>query len=483
MKRYAEAAAVAAILLVTGCSLFGDKTKPVVAVVFPANGSTVAKGSIVIKAVATDNKGVTKVEFYVDGALKGTDNVGGAGDTFRYTWSDTAGQVVGQNYSLVAKAYDKAENDASSAAVTITIAGGGGGTGPTYHDGDIAGGDSIWYPSGNPHIVMRRLAIGDNGKLTIMPGCIVKFATGAGFTVGNTTPGELIAIGKADSIICFTSNATTPSPGDWEGFDFYGQTRATTRFSYCEISYGGYGSWGAINLEWGGSIKMDHTTVKNAPKYGIWFGDFGGYIDGFTGNTITACGSYPIYMGIPNVSMMTSGNTLTGNAIDAIYLSGGAVTETGTWRNHGVPYVLGTSLDIGADAGPVLTIESGTTLKFTYGQHLALANTVPAGLIADNVTFTSSAASPQQGDCDGICFYGAATDAQCRLTNCTIAFGGGDDYGNIWLEDARPTIAGCTIRDSKGYGIYLSGSEYPDPDSLLANNTFSNNRLGDIYRP
>jgi hypothetical protein len=484
MRRSLALAFVAGLLLIAACDT-ADTTNPVVSIVFPSDGATVHKGDIVIKAVATDNKAVAKVEFYVDGNLKGTDNVGGAGDTFRYTWSDTAAQAVGHNYSLVAKALDKAENTTSSAAISITIAGGGGGSGPIYHDKDIVGGDSIWYPSGNPHIVMNRLAIGDNGKLTIMPGCIVKFATGAGFTVGNTTPGELIAIGKADSIIYFTSDATTPNPGDWEGFDFFGETRSTTRFSYCDISYGGFADYGAVNLDWGGTIQMDHTTIKNAPKYGIWAGEFTGYVEGFTANTITACGSYPIYMGAADMRHMTSGNTLTGNGIDAIYISGGAITETGTWRNHGVPYVLATSLEIGADAGPVLTIESGATLKFTSGHHLALGYTVPAGLIADNVTFTSAASSPQQGDWVGIWFYGASTDAQCRLTNCTIAYGGSDDFGNIWTEDAKPTITGCAIRDSKGWGVYLSGTEYPDPDSLEFNqgNTFSGNLLGNVYHP
>jgi parallel beta-helix repeat protein len=485
LKRSLIPVALAAVILLGAACVTSDKTNPVVSIVFPANGATVAKGSIEIKAVATDNKAVTKVEFYIGGTLKGTDNVGGAGDTFRYTWSDTAGQVVGQNYSLVAKAYDKAENDASSTAVSITIAGGGGGTGPTEHSQDIVGGDSIWYPSGNPHIVTRKLDIGDNGKLTIMPGCIVKFATGAGFVVGSMSAGELQAVGKpgADSMIYFTSNAATPNPGDWDGFDFFGSTRTTTRFSYCDINYGGYADYGAISLDWGGTIKMDHTTIRNAPKYGIWAGDFSGYIDGFTGNTITACGSYPIYIGAANMSKMTSGNTLTGNAIDAIYLSSGAVTETGTWLNHGVPYVLGTNLDIGADAGPVLTIESGTTLKFASGNHLALGYTVPAGLIANNVTFTSASASPQEGDWTGISFWGASIDAQCRLTNCTIAYGGGDEYGNVYIDDAVPTVTGCTIRDSKGWGVYLESSEYPDPDTLLANNTFSNNRLGDVRRP
>ncbi|MBM3314531.1 right-handed parallel beta-helix repeat-containing protein [candidate division WOR-3 bacterium] len=477
MKRSMTLAALAATLLLTGCPVT-DTTNPVVTIVIPTNGAVLAPGTVTIKAVATDNKSVVKVEFYA-GATKIGEDATGTADTFDVSWTAALGA-----YTLKAVASDAADNTGEH-TIAVTIQTGGGGTGPQEHDNDIVGGDSIWYPSGNPHVVKRRLAIADNGKLTIMPGCIVRFRTGAGFTVGDNSPGQLLAVGKpgADSMIYFTSDAASPVPGDWEGFDFYEATRTGTRFSYCEINYGGYGNYGAVNLDWGGTIKMDHTTIKNAPKYGIWAGDFTGYIEDFNGNTITACGSYPIYMGAAEMSKMSAGNTLTGNAIDAIYVSGGGVTETGTWRNQGVPYVLGASLDIGADNGPVLTIETGSTLKFTSGHHLALGYTVPAGLIADSVTFTSAASNPQQGDWNGIWFYGASTDAQCRLTRCVVAYGGGDDYGNVWAEDAKPTITGCNIRDSKGWGIYLTGAEYPDPDTLEANNTFSNNLLGNVRRP
>jgi hypothetical protein len=353
----------------------------------------------------------------------------------------------------------------------------------TEHSSDISGGDSIWYAADNPHYVTRRLAIADNGKLIIKPGCIVKFATGAGFTVGYSTAGELQAIGTADSGIVFTSGATNPVAGDWEGFDFFEATRLTSRFSYCDISYGGFTSYGCINLDWGGSIKMDHTTIRNAPLDGIWTGDFGGCMTDFTDNVITDCGGYPIRMGATNMSLMQGGNTLTGNAHDAIYVTGGGITTTGTWLNQGVPYILSQDLDIGGDTGPVLTIAPGTVIKLTPGHVISLGYTVQAGLIADSVTFTSSADNPQSGDWYGIWFWGEATDSHCRLTNCTIAYGGGDDYGNIWVQDAVPTISGCTIRDSKGWGVYLDGIEYPSPATLLANNTFSNNLLGDIRQP
>jgi outer membrane protein assembly factor BamB len=102
---------------------YDDTTPPVVTIVSPANGDTVEKGGIAIKAVAFDDWAVTEVEFYVDGTLVGIDSAGGAGDTFRYTWSDTSAQLVMMSYDLVAQAFDAARNEAFSATTTITIAG------------------------------------------------------------------------------------------------------------------------------------------------------------------------------------------------------------------------------------------------------------------------------------------------------------------------------------------------------------------------
>jgi len=471
MRKVLALAIVAGLLLVAACDT-ADTTKPTVTFAYPTNGATVGVGSVTIKVVATDNKEVAKVEFF-DGATKiGEDGTANA-DTFDVSWTATAGA-----HTLKAVASDAADN-AGEASITVTV---GGSAGPTEHTKDIVGGDSIWYPSGNPHIVMNYIDIDQNGKLTIMPGCLVKFATGAGFRVGQGTPGELQAVGTADSIITFTSNNATPNPGDWKGFDFYDQTRSSTKLSYCDINYGCYPSYAAVNIEGDQTIGIDHTTIRNSSNWGIWFGDKDGYVTGFTGNTITACASYPIYGYPDKLSQLAGGNTLTGNGNNQIYLRSGTVAETGTWVNQGVPYFIDGSLTIGGSGGAYLTIAKGTTVQLGSDGHITVGNSVSGGLIADSVTFTSSASSPQKGDWEGIWFYSSSTDAQCRLTRCDIGYGG-ENYGMIWVDDAVPTITGCNIHDSKTWGIELQGSEYPDPDSLLAQNTFSGNNSGDVRRP
>ena len=90
-----------------------DTTPPQVSITNPTNSSTVS-GTINIQANATDNKGISKVEFYVDGALKSTDT----SSPYAYSW-DTAA-VSNAAHTLKAIAYDTSSNK-NEAQINITV--------------------------------------------------------------------------------------------------------------------------------------------------------------------------------------------------------------------------------------------------------------------------------------------------------------------------------------------------------------------------
>jgi hypothetical protein len=72
-------------------------------------------GLVTVSASASDAVGVTKVEFYLDGALQATDN----GAPYEWSWNTTA--TSNGNHTLESKAYDAADNVGSSAPVTVTV--------------------------------------------------------------------------------------------------------------------------------------------------------------------------------------------------------------------------------------------------------------------------------------------------------------------------------------------------------------------------
>lgn len=96
------------------CAVPPDTTSPVVAITSPANNAVVT-GSQVFEADATDDVGVTKVEFRVDGILRITKT----DVPYRYTMN-TANFSEGA-HQVTAIAFDAAGNTTTSAVVNVTI--------------------------------------------------------------------------------------------------------------------------------------------------------------------------------------------------------------------------------------------------------------------------------------------------------------------------------------------------------------------------
>lgn len=100
-----------------GAGSGGDTTAPSVSITAPTNGATVS-ATISVNASASDNVGVTKVEFYLDGALQSTDT------SSPYSWSWNTTTATNASHALVAKAYDAATNFGTSSTINVTVSNG-----------------------------------------------------------------------------------------------------------------------------------------------------------------------------------------------------------------------------------------------------------------------------------------------------------------------------------------------------------------------
>ncbi len=90
-----------------------DNEGPAVALTLPGSGAAVS-GVVSLQADATDPAGVTRVDFFVDGMLLGTDT----SEPYTVSW-DSHGMADGA-HSLLARAYDQAGNVRTSTAVVVT---------------------------------------------------------------------------------------------------------------------------------------------------------------------------------------------------------------------------------------------------------------------------------------------------------------------------------------------------------------------------
>jgi len=102
-------------LLISGCAP-KDTTPPQVSITSPQNGQTVS-GIVTIQALAIDNVGVLKVEFYIDENKVGEDTE----SPYSYDWDTT--QYTNGIHKITAKAYDKAGN-IRSVSINVNIIGG-----------------------------------------------------------------------------------------------------------------------------------------------------------------------------------------------------------------------------------------------------------------------------------------------------------------------------------------------------------------------
>src|SRR5262245_2915032 len=91
-----------------------DSTPPTVALTSPGSGATVS-GSVNVAATASDNIGVARVTFLIDGAQIGPDDT-----VAPYAVSWDSRTVADGNHTLSAKAFDAAGNAASS-SVTVNV--------------------------------------------------------------------------------------------------------------------------------------------------------------------------------------------------------------------------------------------------------------------------------------------------------------------------------------------------------------------------
>src|ERR1041384_2997621 len=87
-----------------------DNTSPTAALTSPTNGATVS-GTLTLSGTASDNVGVTRVEFYRDAT-----NLLGTVTTAPYSWSFNTTTIPNGSHSFTCKAYDAAGNVGTSAS-------------------------------------------------------------------------------------------------------------------------------------------------------------------------------------------------------------------------------------------------------------------------------------------------------------------------------------------------------------------------------
>ncbi len=369
--------------------------------------------------------------------------------------------------------------------------------------------DAEWTTTGSPYILTGSVLVQGSSApvLTIRPGVIVKFNSGASLSIGSSAPGGLQVLGAAGNPVIFTANIGTPSPGYWGGVQLYQNTTATSQISYATVSYGGIsGSFGGLRI-YRCSPALDNVTASNNAHAGITVeGPAAAPLItnstltfnpvGLTASTqaspslqtvtISNCTSYALSVD-PTVTLGTISNlTLTNNPVDGMQMRGGSsTTVSATWKKvNDLAYIVTSGVGVGSPAAPpaVLTIEAGLTLKFTAGASLGVSGSgsgggdlQAVGTPAAPITFTANSGTAGPGYWAGIGLVGGTT-ATSRIAYATVRYGGQDFFnGGIHIENCSPTIENTTVLNNAYAGISVRGT---GASPVISGSTLTGNAFG-----
>jgi DNA-binding MarR family transcriptional regulator len=188
--------------------------------------------------------------------------------------------------------------------------------GPTYVNGVISS-DTLWIEGNSPYIVTGNILVEPGINLTIEPGVDIRFN---GFYYMRIE-GRLIAEGAEDNMITFTSNKSSPGPGDWDSIKFTNYPDEGSIFNYCNFEYGTI----AIDIDADNiaAPNITYCNVKQNSQIGIKYYatatpgySFYPYSE-ISNNTITDNGDWGIevdyYVNIPNASVLIHDNLIEHN--------------------------------------------------------------------------------------------------------------------------------------------------------------------------
>ncbi|MBI9089152.1 MAG: right-handed parallel beta-helix repeat-containing protein [Desulfobacterium sp.] len=375
--------------------------------------------------------------------------------------------------------------------------------------------NTIWTVSGSPYVVTGDVTVYHPvaggvsiATLTIEPGVTVRFRPNTRLAVGHYNNfGALVARGTPEAPIIFTSDATTPQPGDWKGLCFDNATDDdTTVLEHCVVEYAGKTHNAGIYCSYA-SPTFRSCIIRNSSAHGIYLNSnanpviggegAGNTITGnaaygiyaantastpiITHNTISSNGSFPIRIGADKT---VSDNSFSENNHQAIELIGGSISADTSWTDQGVPYIVTSDITVQQAS---LTVAPGVTVRFRPNTRLAVGHynnfgaLVARGTPEAPIIFTSDATTPQPGDWKGLCFDNATDDDTTVLEHCVVEYAGKTHNAGIYCSYASPTFRSCIIRNSSAHGIYLNSNANPVIGGEGAGNTITGNAAYGIY--
>lgn len=346
-------------------------------------------------------------------------------------------------------------------------------TGPTYIPGGSITNTVTWTLEKSPYIVTGSVRVENTGILTIEPGVEIRFEAETELEV----LGQLVAVGTVTRPITFTSNLTTPAPGDWRGLLFIAAD-SRGRLAWCDVGYAGRSMPGnpALSIRYSNDVQVDHCRIHHSNQEGVSIFESrvrltDVQVENNQGHSVVIEGANT-QPALENVSIVNNQGaavwqesriaspiyrnlTVTANLTDAIVIAAGEVATATVWdfALAGVPVLVNGNIGVASGS---LSIAPGTALRFITDTQIILmsGDLYALGTPTAPITFTSLSAQP--GGWGGI----SAQGGQAILRYCDIGYGGaaqGQPRSLLEITSGEVTAQHCRIHHSAGDGIRTQG--------------------------
>lgn len=233
--------------------------------------------------------------------------------------------------------------------------------------------NTTWTLAGSPYVVTGNALLSQGYTLTIDPGVVVKFDSNKALQID----GQLIAIGTVTQRIVFTSNQSSPQPGDWAKLHFsdysidavynaQGNYVSGTIMKYCDVLYAGSLMWGSVDIQqcspyfnhcrimyggWSGinfnadNFTIDSSRISDCPKRGI----------DYTGGHFLMRNDTFISNGEGAIHIQQSGDTVQSRILDS-YFRFNSMYGAVSWLNNGLQRVTITGNKFANNSGTVIAV-------------------------------------------------------------------------------------------------------------------------------
>lgn len=302
------------------------------------------------------------------------------------------------------------------------------------------------------YLVDESIDVINGGNLSLAPGTVLKFGAGTGVLVGEG--GSFTSEGSKSQPVVLT--AQDPTPGYWNGIDFYNSNSTRNTLMNSVVEFAGNGPRAAaVSLRAKSSsiarVGITGSVIRECVGTGIRATDTGSNLAKLDGSVISGCDS-PLTVDVQGLQNTTQRNEFLQNRRNWIDLESVAITSDTMIKNLGVPYIVS---DIRIHSGN-LSVAAGVELKFREGGQLLVNGSLTAnGSVNDAVVFTGTLEEP--GHWVGIIVKGTAS-----FQHAELQFGGNS---RNTVKPAALVVAGgaveieaMLISHSASLALHLAGA-------------------------